>query len=262
MFAGSPSKVATVNPAHSASAASSVKSLRPSRAARRWASRITSKRNACGVCAIRNRARSGVASTLPVSPTCLIVSVTGIAGTAAPVRPAASIAREITADVTKGRAASWIRTMSGFSAGERLKAGMHRSLAGRAAIGGRLMAQSGDRFVEEGGVVGIDHRLHRKDIRMPAERLHGAEDHGLPADHRDIALGRQRRREARARLRRGWLRYARVWAFETQSCGRIGVEEGASAARAHSPYHAEYGKDRAIPIAVGKAVFVAVHLHK
>ena len=39
-----------------------------------------------------------------------------IAGTAAPVRPAASIAREITAGVTKGRAASWIRTMSGFAA--------------------------------------------------------------------------------------------------------------------------------------------------
>ena len=66
MFAGSPSKVATVNPAHSASAASSVKSLRPSRAARRWASRITSNRNACGVCAMRSRARSGVASTFPL----------------------------------------------------------------------------------------------------------------------------------------------------------------------------------------------------
>ncbi len=62
MFPASPSKVATVNPAHSASAASSVKSLRPSCAARRCASRMASKRNDCGVCAIRRCARSGVAS--------------------------------------------------------------------------------------------------------------------------------------------------------------------------------------------------------
>ena len=100
--------------AHSASAASSVKLLRPSRAARRWASRITSNRNACGVCAMRSRARSGVASTFPFPPISLMVSVTGIAGTAAPVRPAASIAREISAAETNGRAASWMRTTSGF----------------------------------------------------------------------------------------------------------------------------------------------------
>ena len=43
------------------------------------------------------------------------VITTAIAGTAAPVRPAASMARDITAGVTKGRAASWIRTMSGFA---------------------------------------------------------------------------------------------------------------------------------------------------
>jgi hypothetical protein len=116
MLATSPSNVATVNPAHSASAASSVKSALASRAARRWASRITSYRNDCGVCAMRSRARSGVASTLPVSPISLMVSATGIAGIAAPVRLAASIAREMSAAETNGRAASWIRTMSGFSA--------------------------------------------------------------------------------------------------------------------------------------------------
>jgi len=63
---------------------------------------------------MRSRARSGVASTLSVSPISLMVSATGIAGIAAPVRPAASIAREIRAGETNGRAASWIRTMSGF----------------------------------------------------------------------------------------------------------------------------------------------------
>jgi len=89
MLATSPSKVATVNPAHSAIAASSVKSLRPSFAARRCASRMTSKRKDCGVCAILRRARSGVSSTSPVSPVSLIVSVTGTTGIAAPVRLAA-----------------------------------------------------------------------------------------------------------------------------------------------------------------------------
>jgi hypothetical protein len=59
------------------------------------------KTKACGVCAMRSRARSGVASTSPLAFVSLMVSVTGIAGTAAPVRPAASIAREISADVTK-----------------------------------------------------------------------------------------------------------------------------------------------------------------
>src|SRR5881227_1585450 len=63
ILATSPSKVATVNPAHSAIAASSVKSLRPSCAARRCASRMTSKRKDCGVCAIRNRARLRIAQT-------------------------------------------------------------------------------------------------------------------------------------------------------------------------------------------------------
>ena len=90
---------------------------------------------------MRNRARSSVASTLPVSPTSLMVSVTGIAGTAAPVRPAAAIAREISAAVTNGRAASWISTTSGLLAGERLQAGVHRGLARRAAIRRRFVAQ-------------------------------------------------------------------------------------------------------------------------
>ena len=45
---------------------------------------MTSNRKACGVWAIRKVARSGVASTFPVAPTCLIVSVTATVGTAAP----------------------------------------------------------------------------------------------------------------------------------------------------------------------------------
>ena len=152
----------------------------------------------------------------------MIVSVTAIAGTAAPVRPAASIAREITADVTKGRAASWIRTMSGFALGQRLEAGMHRGLARRAAIGGRLMAQAGDGLVEHGGIVGVHHRLHGEHVRMPAERLHGAEDHGLAAD-RAVLLGPA---GAGAKAAPGCDEDGGcalgIWALDS-SCGRIGL---------------------------------------
>ena len=182
MFAGSPSNVATVNPAHSASAASSVKSLRPSRAARRWASRITSKRNACGVCAIRSRARSGVASTLPLPSTSLMVSVTAIAGTAAPVRPAASIAREISAADTNGRAASWISTTSGFWLASASRPACTEACRVAPPLAGGCVAQGADGIVEHGGVIGIQNRLHGKDLRMAAERLHRPENHGLPAD--------------------------------------------------------------------------------
>ena len=55
-------------------------------------------------------------------------------------------------------------------------------------LGRRLMAQAARGVVEHGGVVRIKHRLHGKDLRMAAERLHGAEYHRLPAD-RAILLG-------------------------------------------------------------------------
>ena len=98
------------------------------------------------------------------------------------MRPAASIAREITAGRDEGPRGVVDQDDVGLRGRQRLEAGMHRSLTRRAAIGGRLMAQARDGRVEDGGVIGIDHRLHGKDVRMPAERLHGAEDHGLPAD--------------------------------------------------------------------------------
>ena len=37
--------------------------------------------------------------------------------------------------------------------------------------------------IEHRGIVGMEHRLHRGDIGMPAERLHGAEYDALAADH-------------------------------------------------------------------------------
>ena len=65
----------------STTAASSVRSAP---AARRCASRMRSKRKACGVCTARRFERSGEATMRPCASTCLIVSVTGVAGTAAP----------------------------------------------------------------------------------------------------------------------------------------------------------------------------------
>ena len=70
----------------------------------------------------------------------------------------------------------------GLVAGERFQSGMDRGLPRRAAAGWRLMPQAGHRFVEQGGIVGIDHRLHREDFGMAAEWLHRAKNHGLPAD--------------------------------------------------------------------------------
>ena len=37
-------------------------------------------------------------------------------------------------------------------------------------------------LVEDGEVVGIQDRLHRRNFRMAAKRLHGAENHALPAN--------------------------------------------------------------------------------
>ena len=213
MFAGSPSKVATVNPAHSASAASSVKSLRPSRAARRCASRITSKRNACGVCAMRSRARSGVASTSPASPTSLIVSVTGIAGTAAPVRPAASIAREITRRRHEGPRGVVDQNDVGLLARPALQVRHAPTPAAsrrhwRAADGADPLTAALKNAASSGFTTGCT-----------AKTWDGGKTAPSPGKSRsvrrstDIALVRPRRREARGRLRQGWLRSAQVSAL-------------------------------------------------
>jgi hypothetical protein len=44
------------------------------------------------------------------------------------------------------------------------------------------MAKPGAGGNEHRDVVGMQHRLHGRHMRMRAEWLHGAEDHGLPAD--------------------------------------------------------------------------------
>jgi hypothetical protein len=138
---------------------------------------------------------------------------------------------------------------------------MHRSLPGGAAVGGRLMAQARNGGVEDGGIIGIYHRLHRKDVRVPAERFHGAEDHGLAADLA-ILLGPA---SAGAEPAPGCdedgccALGSRHLNSNTDVVGfgrRGGLPGGAQ------PYHAEYGMTERFTMVVGKAVFVAVHLHK
>jgi hypothetical protein len=70
----------------------------------------------------------------------------------------------------------------GLGIRQRFKPGMHRGLARCAAMGRRLMPQAGSGFGEQRVVIGVHDRLHGEDIRMPAERRHGAMDHRLPAD--------------------------------------------------------------------------------
>ena len=144
---------------------------------------------------------------------------------------------------------------------QRFEAGMHRGLTRRAAICGRLVAQSRNSLVEDRGVIGVHHRLHGKHVRMSAERLHGAEDHGLSADLA-ILLGSPGTgakpapgcdEDGCCALRSGHLKL---------KYSESGLCRGGGLPQAHSPYHAEYGKTERFPLAVGKAVFVAVHLHK
>ena len=70
----------------------------------------------------------------------------GDAGTAAPPAWPAAMARAIRAPVRNGRAASWMRTMSGALPRKRLEPGAHRNLPRRAAgTGGSSLSQPGGR---------------------------------------------------------------------------------------------------------------------
>src|SRR3954470_332853 len=104
---------------------------------------------------------------------------------------------------------------------------MHRRLTRRATFSGRLIAQSSNSLVEDRGVIGVHHRLHGEDVWMPAEGLHGAEDHGLSADLA-ILLGPPGTGAKPAsgcdENGCGTLRFGHL----DSNTRRIGVEEGAS----------------------------------
>ena len=113
MLAALPGTSATGRPAHSATAASSVRSRcrRPRRAA--WAARMSAKRKPCGVCARHSPARSRVAATRSSGAGLLERVGQGDGGDGAGRWPSAASTRSMISAVTNGRAASWISTRSG-----------------------------------------------------------------------------------------------------------------------------------------------------
>ena len=88
-------------------------------------------------------------SPCPAASTFFTVSVMATAGTAAPCSFAAVMARAIRAPLKNGRAASWIRTISGAVDRQRLEPGAHGSLPRGAARNRRQhVAQAGRRGAE------------------------------------------------------------------------------------------------------------------
>ena len=165
MLPVSPANAVTVSPAHSASAASSVKSSRPAAAALRCASSKAGKAKACGVCTRRKLARSSVPVTRPAASTDLTVSVTGSAGMAAPLCRAASMAREASCRAGEGPRRVMHQHDLGRMRGERFEPGAHRHLPRRAAEHRRQRLQSGGRGLIELDIVAVDHRLYEADAR-------------------------------------------------------------------------------------------------
>jgi hypothetical protein len=121
------------------------------------------------------------------------------------------------------------------------------------------MAQTDDGFVEHRRVIWIHDRLYGEYIRMAAERFHRAEDHGLSAYCTILfwpaCTGAKPAPgcDEDGCCTLGFGHWARL--------KMILIEEGVGLV-GDSPYHAACAKTERFPLAVGKAVFVAVHLHK
>jgi len=138
-------------------------------------------------------------------------------------------------------------------AGERFQSGMHGGLPGRPPGGWRMMAQRADSLTEDGGVVWIDHGLHREDSRMAAKRRHRPVDHGLAANRsillRSPCAGTQAAtgcdNDGGSPLRFRHTTQLKDW----WTIGRL-----------HCPYHDEVRKPARFIMIVGKAYFVALHL--
>ena len=100
----------TFIPSRSTAAQSSVRAT-PSSTAFSTAARMSPASNTWGVCTAKRDERSGVSTASPFS-TRLMVSVTGMAGAAAPVASAFSSTSPKTSWVRKGRAPSWMAISS------------------------------------------------------------------------------------------------------------------------------------------------------
>ena len=127
-------------------------------------------------------ARSGEA-TMRSPSICLMVSVTRVAGMAAPKRSAAATARAISAVETNGRAPSWISTTSGrngASASSPLRTLICRVSPPNAG-GVMLYARVGDGFLVEGDIVGMDDGHDAADVGRRANRPSVWLNSGSPA---------------------------------------------------------------------------------
>ncbi len=144
----------------------------------------------------------------------------------------------------------------GRLARERFQSGADRSLPGCAASGGRLVAHVADSLVEHRGIVGVEDRLHRKDLWMAAKRLHRPRNHRSAADRAVLlwpsrpgtkpAAGGDNDSGSPFRCRHRDL------------SGTIREEKPGVSPAAHSPYHAVIVKTERFPNSC--AYFVALHL--
>ena len=181
-LASEPSTRPTSRPNHSATALSSVKSVRPASAAFRCAARIASNLNPCGVCARQSPSRFNVSVTWP-SLARLMVSVTGSEGRAASCVARQKITRSIRAASTNGRAASWISTLVGRAALRASRPARTEVLPHRAAQYGRAQAccvGRSSRLIKL-GVIAVDHHENLLDASVFRE---GAD---RTRQHRDTA---------------------------------------------------------------------------
>ncbi len=181
-LASEPSTRPTSRPNHSATALSSVKSVRPASAAFRCAARIASNLNPCGVCARQSPSRFNVSITWP-SLARLMVSVTGREGSAA-----SCVARQKDHAIDQGsidersrgvvdQHLGWTRSTQSF------EAGTHRVLPHRAAQYGRAQAccvGRSSRLIKL-GVIAVDHHENLVDASVFRE---GAD---RTRQHRDTA---------------------------------------------------------------------------
>ena len=194
----SPSNVVTGRPAHSASAASSEKSCRPSCAAR--AMRVEQRREREGLRRLRSARNVVAVDAFAITRSCRVDCLHRVGDRQRRDRGAARLSPPRSRDrpalrVAKGRAASWTSTKSGGDRSSAVEAGQHRGLAGRAADDRRRQVEARCmRARIEALVVRMDHGLDRSqsaDGSRNSRRL-GA-DHRL-AGQSSVLLGQFRHR--------------------------------------------------------------------
>ena len=128
----------------------------------------------------RSLERSSVSFTMPSASTLLIVSLTGRAGTAAPVAFTAASARSTSSREANGRAASWTRTISGrdgLDGDETREHGCLSRLASRDR--GAQPFETLRSLAEVFSVIEVDDRLYGLDVRMRGKQAQGAAKHRL-----------------------------------------------------------------------------------